>query len=982
MKTRTLYLLLVFQTIQLISHSQESLPQGISESWYSQQTAQIDALSFSFKSSKHKNDFTATNHRNNMDLFVSESGFRVSSEKKSPWSVSFLIKHINHQSFDKKQFIAERTNASTVRYTSTLSAVEYQHGSKGLRQNFIIQEKSAASTKLEVEMQVQTDLLVQLVNAQALVFSSRGTKQQERLRYDQLKVWDSRGVALAASMHYDSQSGMLTIAADDSNAVYPVTIDPLNHTPEWTTSADGVLPGLLTNLQLQSQAGYGYTVAGLGDVNGDGFDDVAIGAPTMADVVTGSGNLLSVGAVFLYFGSANGLPATPSKILQPTSPVAGSLFGLSIAAGDITGDGKNDIIIGAPQETYQTSAATLLGSTNVNVKAGKVYVYRSEDLFSAAVPSPSFQIKLSGSSWFSTGVAGLLLNNTNVGFLFGYSIAATSDMNGDGKQDIVVGSPAWLGTSLTSVQTGAAFVYYSSDLQTSSPVRLPAPTPALLGLASLPLANTAGLMFGFSVDGTGDYNGDGYPDIAVGAPAGINLGSLGGIFTGQFLGGTVRVFNGNGSGVQTSSNILLQASPSGLLSSAANLFGYSLKAVRTAAGASNGNILVGAPNENVLSNVGGLQLKAGTVNVFKARTGAGTFTPDQSIGSPRAGSVLGLLSGQTLNVSMMFGASIDNMLDVNCDNIGDIIVGEPLSTNVPMIGANVTGGAAYILLGKADGTYDSSPYWDLGVTVSPLLGVNASSLLGYSVAGAGYTKGKSNGVRSVIGGPANALDFGSGLLNMGNTLSTLMSFTFDNNGLGKAYSFAYSCNGPLSVLPVKLINFYATNDKGMARLNWMAESDNTLQAYTIERSEDGLHFSDVAMVLPAFDRVNSYVYPDKFSIKTVVYYRLRMSDKDGTTTYSAIAKLHTSSNSTATIAATPNPATDRVRITMAGMPAGNYMLQLRNAAGQYLRQATVNFTGQSQTTEFSGARLSAGLYWVELFDRNGSRLTTSAVLVQ
>lgn len=922
MKTRTLYFLLILQSIQFSAYSQQSLPDGISKDWYKQQTQQINELSCAFKATHHNNSFSSVNDRNAMHIFVSASEYRVSSLKKISWSATFRVTSIDHQRFDKTLFGVEKAGVSTVRYTSALADVEYQHGENGLRQNFIVHKKSAGSKALQVVMQVQSDLSVQLINAQSLVFSSKGSNQQERLRYDQLKVWDSRGVTLAAAMSYDTQTNMLTMTADDQNAVYPVTIDPLNHTPEWTSSADGVLPGLLNNLQLQSQAGYGYSVAGLGDVNGDGFDDVAIGAPTMADVVTGSGNLLSVGAVFLYFGSANGLPATPSKILQPTSPVAGSLFGLSIASGDISGDGKNDIIIGAPQETYQTSAATLLGSTNVNVKAGKVYVYRSEDLFSAAVPAASFQIKLSGTSWFSTGVAGLLLNNTNAGFLFGYSVATTNDVNGDGKQDIVIGSPAWLGTSLLSVQTGAAFVYYSNDLQTSSPVRLSAPTPALLGLASLPVANTAGLLFGFSVDGTGDYNGDGYPDIAVGAPAGMNLGSLGGIFTGQFLGGTVAVFNGTGSGVQTSSNVMLQASASGLLSSAANLFGYSVKRVRTASGASNGNILVGAPNANVLSNAGGLQLKAGTVNVFKARTGSGTFTPDQSIASPRTSSVLSLLSGQTLNVSMLFGASIDNMLDVNCDNIGDIIVGEPLSTNVPMIGANVTGGAAYILLGKADGTYDPSPYWDLGVTVSPLLGVNASSLLGYSVAGGGYVKGRSNGVRSVVGGPANALDFGSGLLNLGNTLSTLSSFTFDNNGLGKAYSIAYSCNGPMSVLPVKLINFYATNDKGMARLNWTAESDNTLQAYTIERSEDGLHFSDIAMVLPAYETVNRYVYPDKLVIKSVLYYRLRMNDKDGSSSYSSVAKLTTTSNNEATIAATPNPTTDQVRITMNGMVAG------------------------------------------------------------
>jgi hypothetical protein len=131
------------------------------------------------------------------------------------------------------------------------------------------------------------------------------------------------------------KDGKVSIIVNDINAVYPITVDPLNQTPDWTTSASGVLPTLLN--QLAVDAAYGFSVAGLGDVNGDGFADVGVGAPALVDIISGTGSIASVGGVFVFFGSASGLPTIPSAKLQPTTLVAGALFGFSLAGGDITG---------------------------------------------------------------------------------------------------------------------------------------------------------------------------------------------------------------------------------------------------------------------------------------------------------------------------------------------------------------------------------------------------------------------------------------------------------------------------------------------------------------------------------------------------------------------------------------------------------------------------------------------------------------------
>ena len=195
-------------------------------------------------------------------------------------------------------------------------------------------------------------------------------------------------------------------------------------------------------------------------------------------------------------------------------------------------------------------------------------------------------------------------------------------------------------------------------------------------------------MFGFNVDGVGDYNQDGKPDIVVGAPAGVILGP------GSFLGGSAYVYNGTGISTIVNPNIGTQLKArANLTDTVANLFGYSVRGVRNTLGNRDGSILAGAPADSVLSNVvGGLRLKAGSVNVFVRTASPGASQlPTQRIPSPRGNFLLSILNNQILNVSSLFGASLDNMLDVNCDGINDIIVGEPLSTAVGLVNANAVG---------------------------------------------------------------------------------------------------------------------------------------------------------------------------------------------------------------------------------------------------------------------------------------------------
>jgi len=1001
-------------TAQQISPKPPLRPESATDGWYSNAAAWIKDFEYDFRSSDNRT-FYVVNPANRAAFLIQPNGYTASSMKlkadDADWNVAFTLQSVERNgtpfkfTFPRK---TEKSNSTLVQHFG-FADVEYKNDVNGLRQNFIIHENPGGEGHLKIKMSLQSRLSAKLVNGQQLVYESESGENRTKLIYDDLKVWDARHQVLSAYMELDEKGQQLSLVVDDRNAVYPVTVDPLNKTPEWTTSADGVLPALLTTLQLQVQSLYGYTVAGIGDINSDGYDDVAVGAPGMADVVSGTGGLLGVGAVFIYYGSSTGLSATPDHVLQPSVGIGGGLFGISISAGDVTGDNVPDIVVGAPLETITLN----FSGPNISGQVGRVYLYDGSTLASAF---PGYTLSLSLST------AELTSATITLNALLGFSVAVTGDMNGDGKGEIIAGAPTYARVSgANNIKTGGAFVYLSNPANTFTTIRsLEPPTGSLLGLGAtvqslveaLPLGGALwlvagpllnpllngqieGLLFGYSVDGIGNYTSDGISDVVVSAPAGVNLGSLtsglslasvvSNLLSGQVLGGSAYVFAGDGAatGVSTSPAARLQANPSGLLSNAANLFGYSVRGVEDVAGAKNGNILIGAPLSSVLSNiVGGLQLKAGTLSVFAKQTGAtNPSTPIaaiQTLNSPRSASLLTLLqgSGQILDLSAMYAASIDNTMDVDCDGFADIIVGEPLSTNVPLIGANVTGGAAYIYRGQAGGTYLPTPVWSVTPTVSPLLGANATSLVGYSVAGAGRTNGATQLIRSIVGGPANTLDFGVGLLNLGNTVSTVLGFTTDNNGIGKTYTFNSNLCGS-GTLPVTLLNFKGEKADSKVKLEWTTTDEIELNRYELERSTDGINFSVIAVVFTKGEQKNVYTYFDERPAYGSNYYRLRMVDDNAKFTYSNTALVQFGEKLSGLITAAPNPARQQINIRLTGYEKGNYILRLYNTAGVLLEMRKVNLLEHQQTEVLNRkGDLQPGIYMATLHDENNNKVGT------
>jgi FG-GAP repeat len=219
----------------------------------------------------------------------------------------------------------------------------------------------------------------------------------------------------------------------------------------------------------------GTSVAGIGDFDMDGFDDVAVGA-RWSDRT----GLLDQGATTIVFGSDMAL-GTRTLIIDGIGSAAAGM-GHSVAGGDFNGDGYADLVAGAP---FDTNSPT-------NIQAGRV------DLFFGG-PAPD-----AGSDRTFLGEAG--------GHQFGWSVDSAGDVNNDGFDDLIVGA-RWFG-SFPNTAKGKAYIYFGGiNMDTAADVEL--------------TGGSADNWLGYSVTGAGDVNNDGFDDVAISEPLFPNGGGTG-----------------------------------------------------------------------------------------------------------------------------------------------------------------------------------------------------------------------------------------------------------------------------------------------------------------------------------------------------------------------------------------------------------------------------------------------------------------------
>lgn len=296
-----------------------------------------------------------------------------------------------------------------------------------------------------------------------------------------------------------------------------------------------------------------------GDFNGDGFQDLATGA-------SGEGfpDTQSTGMVVINYGSEQGLThagSVPHTYLEFGFPLASNtLFGGTLLAVNMDGDAWDDLVVSA-------TGFTVSGQQN----AGRIFIWRGSP--TGLVPWVTYS---------ETDVNGFPQELDR----FGTSLAA-ADFDGDGAQDLAVGSPGWDGSE------GTVFLLHGSVTGGSGPVQVIKP-------AQFGEQNQVGDGFGWSL-ATGNVLGSGAPDLVIGAPYRDVFSSP--------SGGICYVLRGQtGFGLSMSGSTKFTAKVLDDVSALAS-FGYSLAVGHFSPGTYDG-IAVGEPNRTI----GSLQ-KAGRVVV-------------------------------------------------------------------------------------------------------------------------------------------------------------------------------------------------------------------------------------------------------------------------------------------------------------------------------------------------------------------------------
>ena len=631
---------------------------------------------------------------------------------------------------------------------------EFINNDDGVRQNFIVHEAPSGTKELKVKL-VADGLRIQNVADNELLFFAKNDNANPRLIYRDLQCWDAQNRPLTAHLTTDGQQIRITVDVHD--AAYPVTIDPIvvNGSPAnanalfassqadallgfsvasagdvnadgysdvlagaphydngednegaaflYYGSANGLNPVPTFLESNQAQAEMGYSVSSAGDINNDGFSDIALGAPFYDN---GQPN---EGVVFIHFGSPKGIKPNPATLLEVNQ--FGAQFGMAVAlAGDINNDNYSDLVVGATEfdkGQLNEGAAFVYYGSKIGIDPNKMTILEKNQSISG----------------------------------MGASVAGAGDVNADGFGDVLVGAPLY---DLGEANEGAAFVYFGN----------------VQGISLVPTiiqSDQADAHLGTSLASAGDLNGDGFSDIILGAP------HYDKVYSDQ---GLVKIHLGSVNGVSTNSSTALaglqmEEEFGRAVACAGDVEGDGYADIMIASRMQGKNLL----NEGVVMLFSGIPVginkkptsvfKSGQANAYLGQSLAGAGDVDGDgysdivIGAHlfdhtqnNEGAVMIWHGGASapntataLNASQpesALGYSVSGAGDVDGDGYDDVIVGAPHYDN-----GQSEEGAAFLFRGTPDG---------IGQIPSHMLEANqADAGFGTSVSAAGDINGDGYG---------------------------------------------------------------------------------------------------------------------------------------------------------------------------------------------------------------------------------------------
>lgn len=704
-----------------------------STAWIASAQHSIESEEYSIRHQPSRHSPQSPNRAQNLRVTYLDDGFALEPrvDTAGHWRLTMRVDEINRGGtpLTADTVVDRCVDGARMDVAYDGFRVEYVNAREGMRQNFIVQRRPDGDSTLSIRIRVDGALPI-VAGDDAIAFD--GQNIPPNLRYDDLKVWDANGHELAA--HAGIGDRQIILAVDDRNATYPVTVDPLSSTSEWDREGN------------QSGAEFGWSVAGAGDVNGDGYSDVIVGA------LGYDNGQVNEGRCDVYHGSSVGLSTTAAWSVE--SNQAFSEFGVSVAtAGDVNADGYSDVIVGSYlNDNGQTdegrafvyhgsssglsTTAAWIGEGN---QAGAFYGYSVAsagdvnndgyaDVIVGAVAydngqtDEGYAFVYHGSSTGLSLTAAWTAEGGQPSASFGYCVSSAGDENGDGYADVIVGAPEY---DNVVVNVGRAFVFNgsSSGLSATS--------------AWIVESGQANALYGFAVCTAGDVNGDGYSEIAVGAPYYDN---------GQTDEGRVYVYYGSSSGPATSPASIFESDQTGAH------HGSSCAFVGDANGDGYAELLVGAPQfDNGQTDEGRAVLYAGS--------SAGL-----------ASTAVWSVEGEQANASL--GISVAGAGDVNGDGYADLVAGAPFFDN-----GETEEGRAYVFNGAGNG---------LAIAASRTVESNQTNAqFGYSVSGAGDVNG--DGYSDVIVG---ALAYDNGQTDEGRAFV----YHGSSSGLASTPSWTAECD--------------------------------------------------------------------------------------------------------------------------------------------------------------------------------------------